>query len=140
MPGPPYRGLRIVLGFFSLLAAVAGVLMVFGGKGLILRAFLYPPEAQVSTLLLFLIKEMGGAILMFSVLLFLTSRDPERNVAVVDAVIVGMCILAVTPLLALRTTEIGTLYPGPLIWGRSVVRLAVAGVLLYLRPRRATQM
>ncbi len=136
---PPYRALRIVLGFFSLLAAIAGIVMIFGGRELVLRAFLYPPAAQISVLLLFLVKEMGGAILMFSVLLFLAARDPERNVAVIDAFIAGLCILALTPLWALRTTEIGTLYAGPLIWGRSVVRLAVAGLLLYLRPRRAAQ-
>jgi len=32
-------------------------------------------------------------------------------------------------------TDIGKLYPAYLIWGRSLVRLVVAMVLLYVRPR-----
>jgi hypothetical protein len=69
-------------------------------------------------------------------MLFLASRDPERNVAIIDAFCVGLCILAVTPLVSFYTSDLGRLYPGYLIWGRSIVRLALAGVLYYLRPRR----
>jgi hypothetical protein len=101
-----------------------------------MRMFMHPPESEVSTLLLAAVKEMGGLALMGSVMLFLASRDPERNVAIIDAVSVGLCILAVTPLVSLYTSDLGRLYPGYLIWGRSLVRLALAGVLYYLRPRR----
>src|SRR6266446_10683334 len=105
-------------------------------RALVIRVFLHPPEAEVSTLLLFLLKEMGGIVLMVSAMLFRASRDPERNVAVIDGLIVGLVILAVTPLLSLYTLDVGRLYPGYLIWARSFVRLAMAGVLCYLRPRR----
>ena len=74
-------------------------------------------------------------LLMFSLMLFSAYRDPARNVAIIDALIVGLCILAVTPLLSLSTLDIGQLYPGNLIWGRSIVRLALAATLFYLRPR-----
>ena len=40
MPEPPYRTLRILLRMFSLLAALAGVLMIFAEKPLISRIFL----------------------------------------------------------------------------------------------------
>src|SRR6266404_2773863 len=136
MSKPPYRVLRIVLGFLSLLLSVAGILLIFSSKPLITRMFLHPPESEVSTLLLAAVKEMGGLALMLSVMLFLASRDPERNVAVIDGLIVGLVILAVTPLLSLYTLDVGRLYPGYLIWARSFVRLAMAGVLCYLRPRR----
>ncbi len=76
-------------------------------------------------------------ILMFSLLLFFASRDPLRNVAIVDALIVGLCVLVLTPLLSLYTLGLGRLYPGYLIWGRSAVRLALAALLYYLRPREA---
>ena len=89
----------------------------------------------MSTLLLAMVKEVGGLTLTFSLLLWFASRDPVRNVAILDALIVGLCVLAVTPLLSLWTTEIRTLYPAYLIWGRSVVRLVVAAVLFWLRPR-----
>ena len=99
--------------------------------------FLYPPEAEVSTLLLFLLKEMGGIVLMVSAMLFRASRDPERNVAVVGGLIVGLVILAITPLLSFRTLDVERIYPGHLVWGRSVVRLALAAFFFYLRPREA---
>jgi len=39
--------------------------------------------------------------------------------------------------LSLYTLDVQRLYPGYLIWARSLVRLALAGVLYYLRPREA---
>lgn len=49
---------------------------------------------------------MGGMVLMLGVLLWLTPRSPVRNVAIVDALIAGLCILSVTPLLSLRMMDI----------------------------------
>ncbi len=137
MPGPPYRVLRIVLLFFSLLAAAGGLVMIFGGRPLMIRLFLRPPESEVSTLLLAMLKEMGGMVLMLSLLFFFASRDPVRNVAIVDALIAGVLVLALTPLLSLYTLDLRGLYPGYLIWGRSLVRLVLAALLYYLRPREA---
>ncbi len=84
MPEPPYRALCILLRVFSLLAAVGGLVLIFAEKPLIMRIFLRPPEAEVSTLLRSLLKEMGGMALMLGVLLWLASRNPVRNVAIVD--------------------------------------------------------
>jgi hypothetical protein len=137
MPESPHRALRIVLRVFSLLAVLGGLLMILAEKPVIVRIFLRPPEGEVTTLLLSLLKEMGGMVLMLGVLLWLASRNPVRNVAIVDALIVGLCILAVTPLLSLWMTDIRNLYPAYLLWGRSVVRLAVAALLYWLRPREA---
>jgi len=135
MPEPPYRALRIFLRVFSLLAVAGGLLMIFAGKPLIVRIFLRPPEGEVPTLLLCLLKEMGGMVLMLSVLLWLASRNPVRNVAIVDGLIAGLCILAVTPLLSLWMTDIRSIYPAYFLWGRSAVRLALAALLYWLRPR-----
>src|SRR5579864_693174 len=135
MPQPPYRALGILLRVLSLLAALVGLLLIFAKKSLIVRILLRPPEAEVSTLLLSLLKEMRGMVLMLSVLLWLASRNPVRNVAVVDALIAGLCILTLTPLLSLWMTDIRSIYPGYLLWGRSAVRLAVAALLYWLRPR-----
>lgn len=135
MSNPPYRALRIILGIVSVFTAVAGLLIVFSGRSLVMRLLLRPPETEVSTLLLFLMRELGGLALMLSVLCFFASRDPVRNVAIVNGLIVGLCILAITPLLSLYTLDIRRLYPGYLIWGRSLIRLAMAAVLYFLRPR-----
>ncbi len=88
MSKPPYRALRVVLGFLSLLLAIGGVLMILSNKPPIMRMFMHPPEPEISTLLLAALKEMGGIVLMVSVMLFFASRDPERNVAIIDALIV----------------------------------------------------
>ncbi len=136
MSNPPYRALRIILGIVSVFTAAAGLLLVFSGKPLIMRFLLRPPETEVSTLLFFVMRELGGLALMLSVLFFLASRDPVRNVAIVNALIVGLCVLAITPLLSLYTLDIRRLYPGYLIWGRSLIRLALAAVLYFLRPRQ----
>jgi hypothetical protein len=135
MPDPPYRALRISLRVFSLLAVAGGLLMIFAEKPLIVRIFLRPPEGEVSTLLLSLLKETGGITLMLGVLLWLAARNPLRNVAIVDALIAGLCILAVTPLLSLWMTDIRSIYPAYFLWGRSAVRLAIAALLYWLRPR-----
>ena len=136
MSNPPYRALRIILGIFSLFTAAAGLLFVFSGKPLLMRILLHPPETEVSTLLLFMMRELGGLALMLSVWFFFASRDPVRNVAIVNGLIVGLCILAITPLLSLYILDIRRLYPSYLIWGRSLIRLALAAVLYFLRPRR----
>jgi hypothetical protein len=135
MSGPAYRVLRIVLRVFSLLAAIGGLFMIFADKPLVVRVFLRPPEGEISTLLLSLLKEMGGVTLMVSLLLWLAARNPVRYIAVVDALIVGLCILSVTPLLSLWGTDIRNIYPAYLLWGRSVVRLAIAALLYWLKPR-----
>jgi DNA helicase-2/ATP-dependent DNA helicase PcrA len=137
MSEPPYRGLRIILGIFSLIAAVVGLVIIFSNKPMIMRLFLRPPESEVSTLLLIMTKEMGGFILMLSVMLFFAYRDPARNVAIVNAFIVGLCVLAITPLLSLYTLDMRQLYPSYLIWGRSLVRLAIAALLFGARVRGA---
>ena len=137
MPVPAHRALRIILGVMSLLIAAGGLLMVFGSKALVVRLFFGPAEAEFSTLMLVMLKEMGGMLLLLSFLLYRASRDPVRNVAIIDGLIVGVCVLAVTPLLSLYTLDLRQLYPPYLIWGRSLLRLATAGLLFYLRPREA---
>jgi len=70
MSNPPYQALRIILGIVSAFTAAAGLLLVFTGKPLVMRLLLYPPETEVSTLLLFVMRELGGLAIMLSVLFF----------------------------------------------------------------------
>jgi hypothetical protein len=135
MSQPPYRALRVLLGFLALLLALGGVVMIFSSKAFVLRVFMHPPESEVSTLLLAALKDMGGLALMVSIMLVLAARDPARNVAIIDALTVGLCILAVTPLVSLYALDVRSLYPAYLIWGRAAGRLVLAGAFFYLRPR-----
>ena len=72
---------------------------------------------------------------MLSLMLFFASRDPVRNLAIVNAMIAGLGILALTPLLSFYMLDIQKIYPGHLVWGRSLVRLAIAALLYLLKPR-----
>jgi len=135
MSKPAYRGLSFGLRLVSALIAVGGVFMIFSGRPVILTVFMHPPASEISTLLLALLKEVGGMMLMLSVMLFLAAPDPVRNVAIIDGLIVGLCILSITPLLSLKMLDFGSLYPPYLIWGRALVRLILAGVLFRARPR-----
>lgn len=132
-----YRALRVVLGFLALLMAVGGIILIFSSKGFILRLFMHPPVSEITALVLAAVKEMGGLLFMLSLMLFLAARDPVRNVAIIDALAVGLCVLAITPLVSLYTTDVRSLYPASLIWTRSVGRLVLAGVVWWLRPREA---
>jgi hypothetical protein len=52
MSHPPYLALVTLLGFLSFLMAIGGAVLIFSSKPLILRLFLHPPEAEISSLLL----------------------------------------------------------------------------------------
>ena len=134
MSKPPYRALRVILLIFLVFAAVGGLLMVFSGKPFLSRLLLNPPTTEVSTILLFMMKEVGGILLWMSFCLYVVYRDPARHARVIDASIVGLCVLALVSLLSLYTTDIADIYPGYMVWGRSVARLAVAALFFYLRP------
>ena len=134
MSKPPYRALRVMLLIFLVFAAVAGVLMIILGQPFLSRVLLNPPAAEVSTLFVFMMKEVGGILLWMSFCLYVVYRDPARHARVIDASIVGLCVLAVASPLSLYTTDIGSLYPSYFVWGRSLARLAVAALFFYLRP------
>jgi len=139
MTNPPYRVLRIVLLVLSLLSVAGGLVLIFSSKPLLLQFFLHPPESEITTLFLVMTKEVGGLIVAFvGLLLFFASRDPARNVAMIDVMIVGLCVLAITPLLSLYTLDVRGIYPASWFWARSLVRLILAAFLYYLRPRQAS--
>jgi hypothetical protein len=131
-----YRGTRIFLRVIAAMMIVGGLVMIFSSKPMLMRAFMQPPPSEISTLLLFMTKELGGVLLMLSALLWFTARDPVRNVAVLDAFIIGFCVLAVTPLIARATLPLREIYPDYMVWGRSVVRLVLAGVFWWVRPKQ----
>jgi hypothetical protein len=139
MSQPPYRALRVFLGVFCLVVTVGGLVMILAGKPLFMRLLLRPPQSELSGLALSLLKEFGGFMLMISAMLFLVARDPARNAAILHALIVGLCVLSVTPLVSLYMLDVGHIYPSYFFWGRTVIRLVLAGVLFYLRPGVSTK-
>jgi len=137
MPSRSYRALRIVF-LFSILTATEGLFLIASSKSLILRFFPHLPESEITTQLLIMAKQWGGLSLTLGLMLYLASRDPVRNVAIIDAFILSLCILGLLPLLSLYTLDVRRLYPGYVFWGRPLWRLPLAALLYYLRPRQAT--
>jgi hypothetical protein len=131
-----YRATRIFLTVVSIMMAVGGVVMVFSTKGLVRRAVMSPPPGEVSTLMLFVTKEFGGVLLMLAAMMWFASRDPVRNVAILDAFIFGFCVLAITPLITRAMLPIRDVYPESFIWARSISRVIMAGVFYWIRPKR----
>jgi hypothetical protein len=134
MSKPPYRALRAVLFFFLLISIIGGLLMILVGKPFMTRLMLNPPPGELSTLFVFLMRELGGILLWMGFILYVVYRDPVRHARVIDASILGLCVLAVTSPLSLYTTDLGRIYPAYFVWGRSLARLAVAALFYYLRP------
>jgi len=130
-----HKTLRTVLLVISILMEVAGVLCIFGMKKLL--ALFSVPDYEISTLFLLFMKDFGGIIMTFGVLLFFASRDPVKNIAIINSFIIGLCILTVTPILGLFTVNVHALpafsHPG-WFWTRSATRLALAYFLYRLRP------
>ncbi len=127
--------LRILLVLFSILTAAEGLFLMGSSKSLILHFFPHLPESEITTQLLIMAKQWGGLSLTMGLMLYLASRDPVRNVAIIDAFIVGLCILAFLPLLSLYTLDVRQLYPGYVFWSRPLWRLPLAALLYYLRSR-----
>jgi hypothetical protein len=109
--------------------------MIFAEKPLIVRILLRPPEGEVSTLLLSLLRKWAAWCSCSAYCCGLRHSIPCAMWSIVEALIAGLCILAVTPLLSLWMTDIRDLYPGYLLWDRSAVRLAMAALLYWLRPQ-----
>ena len=84
MTNPRYLGLRIVLFIFFIVIAASGVLMILGGKTLVMWAFMHPPEREVSNLFMMMLKQMGGILLMLSLMLYFAFRDPVKNIAIFE--------------------------------------------------------
>lgn len=135
MRSPSYQALRIMLLVLTIVLAGSGLFAIFGGKTLMIRAFMHPPVSEVSNLFLMMMKQMGGLFLMLSLMLYATFRDPVRNIAILDALLVGMIILAFTPLLSVYTLTLWPPYTIGGLWLKAVARLGFAAILFYLRPR-----
>jgi hypothetical protein len=138
MTNVSHRALRTLVVILGLDATAKGLIMIFGGKALMMRLFPHPPESEITTLLLLMRQESGALDLAMGLMLYFAYRDPPRNVAILNAIAVGLCIAAVASVVSLYTLDASKLYPAPTVWGHSLVRLGVAALLFYLRPGKAT--
>lgn len=128
------KTLRTVLLIISILMGLGGLAIIFGMKKILLLFSV--PDFEISTLFLLFMKDFGGVLLMVSVLIFFAYRDPVKNAAILDGLIIGLVILAITPVIGLYTVNVRSLpafnHPG-WFWTRSLTRLALAYFLFMLK-------
>jgi hypothetical protein len=119
MTWQPYRALRIVLRVESGYQVIYGFLMFFGKHAA---------------------PENGGVLLLLGILLWFAARDPLRNIAIIDGFIIGCCILSFTAILPLWRPPVHTPpFHSSYFWVLSLVRLMLAALLYWLRPKEAWQ-
>lgn len=131
-----HRALRTLLLILAILFMAGGLAVVFWTSGIV-SMIPVEPQLAVSLLSLLILKALGVFVIAFGYLALRASRDPVRNVAVIDAIIFVALGLAALDLWAVTTQNFGAVVPAHLIWLREAVRVTLAVVLFVLRPRRS---
>lgn len=130
------KTLRAILLVFSILMTAGGLAVIFGLKKIL--TLFSVPGYEISDLFLLFMKDFGGILLMVGILIFFAYRDPIKNAAIVNGLIIGLVILAITPIIGLYTVNVHALsaFNHPAwFWTRSLVRLALASFLYLLRGK-----
>lgn len=132
-----HKALRILLLAFSIIAVLVGLVMLFCSAWIVSVA---PASLQFTTpaLLIVLVKFFGILTLTGAYLSYVTSRDPVRYAAFIDGFAFLLVAAAAIDIYALFTLHVEPFYPAKYVLARTVVRLALAVVLIVLRPRANT--
>ena len=89
---------------------------------------------QISKPLLLTRQEYGALELGVAVILFLNVRNPRNTLPVLYGIAAALFLGTVAPLLGAYRLGLTALFSGYAMWLHSAIRVAVAGLLLYLRP------
>ena len=138
MPDLSKTVLRVVYALLGVDALLKSILLVFGGKWALMLAFPGIPSSEISKLVLLTRQESGALEFGVAVILFLSMRNPRNSLPVLYGIVVALFIGAVVPLLGTYRLGLTPLFSGHAIWVHSAIRIAVAGLLLYVRPTKAT--
>lgn len=130
---PSYRGLRVLLTFMSVAGALGGLALLFGTSW-----FYWLLPNPLGPMDIFLLKGYGAVALGLSYLAFNTSRDPVRYVAVIDAIVIILVVAVLLQIYGLVALGADNVYPYHLFLISTIIRAALAVVLLVLRPRVPT--
>ena len=138
MPGRSETVLRVVYAILGVDALLKSILLVFGGKWVLVLAFPGIPSSEISKLLLLARQEYGALEFGVAVILFLSLRNPRNTLPVLYGIAAALFLGAVVPLLGAYRLGLTALFSGYAMWLHSAVRIAMAGLLLFLRPSKAT--
>jgi hypothetical protein len=135
----PHRALRILLFVISGIEAVAGILLLFA-PGWVLSLAAANLALPNSGFVLALLKAIGIIAIALAYLLCAAARDPVRYIAVIDALTFLLLASAALNFYAVAALHIGPFYPAPYLISRAIVQLAIAVVIIALRPKAATSL
>lgn len=126
------RVLQILLAAIGVLSALAGLILLLATGWLF--SLLALPAEPVFFIIAF--KAVGAVAIGLGYASSVAARDPERNVVVVDLLIIIMVLAAAVGAYAEIAFHfaVGNVSTS-LVWAGSAVRLILAIVLLALRPR-----
>jgi hypothetical protein len=127
------KTLRALLFVLSGVAAIGALVSLFApGWVLSLTLGSTPPPNTVFEHAL--LSAIGIFALPVSYLLCVAARDPVRNVAVVNAMVLLLVVAAAVNLYFVLGHQLEAYYPGGYLIARAAVQLILAGVLFKLRP------
>jgi hypothetical protein len=122
--------LKVILLVIAILEIAAGLLLLFGAVPL---SSLIPATLQLlPALATMLLMVFGVVAIGFGYLVYLASRDPMRYVGVVDTLaflLIAGALLGLYVMFALHALG------GLVAWVGAVARIALALILIALRPR-----
>lgn len=130
-----HRALRVVLFLLAVDAAIRGLLTIFASKWALNHSFPSISRSEITTLLLLINRESGALDIGVSLMLFRAFSDPERNAAVIDGIALALVVVAATTLVSIYDLRAAHWFSVFSVWGHSLLRLAIAGLLVYFRPR-----
>ncbi len=131
-----HTALRSLLLILTVLAVVAGLTLLVA-SGLV--ASFAPPELHLAPpgFVVILLKVIGALLLAAAYVSYAASKDPARYVAFIDALAFLLIAAAAIDLYALGALHVAPFYPASFVIARSVIRVTIALVLIWLRPRGA---
>ena len=138
MPRRSETVLRVAYALLGVDALLKSILLVFGGKWVLVLAFPGIPSSEISKLLLLTRQEYGALEFGVAVILVLSARNPRNTLPILYGIAAALFLGAVVPLLGAYRLGLTALFSGYAMWLHSAIRIAVAGLLLYLRPTEAS--
>src|SRR5215471_16453608 len=138
MPDRSEKVLRVVYALLGVDALLKSILLVVGGKWALMFAFPGIPSSEISKLLLLTRQESGALEFGVAVILFLSVRNPRNSLPVLYGIAAALFIGAVVPLLSTYRLGLIPFFSGYAMWLHSAIRIAVGGLLLCVRPTKAS--
>ena len=129
--------LRVVYVLLGVDALLISLLSLFAGKWVLMLEFPGIPSTEISNLLLLTRQESSALEFGVALMLFLSARNPRNSSPVLYGMAAAFFGGAVVPLIGADPLGFPALFSGNGTWLHSAIRMAVSGLLLYLRPTEA---